>query len=811
MIRLIKIFSVLLFTFGMLQLSAQQAPVNIDNLSDQQLQQYMNQASLSGLSDADLEAKAKSNGLSDEQIAKLKVRVAKLNDKSSATGTITSDSYERTNATGEKLSQKDALVINSKELKTTVFGTEFFSNQNITFEPNLKIATPTNYILGPGDKVSIDIFGYSEAQYKLEVTPDGTIRIPNVGPILVSGLSIEEAKIKIKRQLSKLYGDMNSGKTSFQMVLTNIRSISVTLIGEVLRPGTYTLPSLATMANALYVSGGPSANGSLRTIDLVRNGKKVATFDFYDFLLHGDLSKNRILRDQDVIRVNAYVTRVGLAGAVKRQAIFEAKGNENLQDVIGFAGGFTDIANKELLTVYRVAGREKEIVNISGTDLRSFSLQSGDNIVVNSIIVDRYKNRVSIKGAVFYPGNYSLTKTPTLNELLNYAQLKESAFRKRGVIRRLQDDYTPAYIDFNINDVVSGKQDIPLFREDAIQVYDISETRQKYGVTINGEVNAPGSFDFADSMKLQDLVLAAGGFRDGASNKRLEIARRIRNVDSSNTDSILYAIVKVVDLNKDYSPATDMVNYDLQPFDVVSVRKLPTYREQVTVRIEGEVNYPGVYTIQSHREKLSNLVVRAGGLKPEAYPIGALLTRHTFETIQDTALVSTKLKILGKQSTDTSSTARNNNISSVTDLQKPVGIRLQEAIQKPGSLYDIYLEEGDVLKVPKQLQTVQTFGAVNVPQKIVYFPGMHMTDAVMESGGYAIGAMKGRSYTVQANGEVKGRHHYLFFHSNPRLLPGAEVYVPTRRKSSLAEIAGTGAAFASVTGLIISLIYLFKK
>lgn len=816
MIRFSRIFSVFLFVFCSLQLSAQQSNINIDQLSDQQLVQYMKQANLSGLSQAELEAKARANGLSDDQIAKLKARIAQLDNKNSSTGTDNTDSYERSNATGDRSSRsKDSLLNSKKELPSKVFGTEFFSNQNITFEPNLKIATPSNYILGPGDKVSIDIYGYSEVQYKLEVSPDGFIRIPNVGPILVSGLSMEEAKIKVKRQLAKVYGDMNSGKTSFQMVLTTIRSIGVTLIGEVKHPGSYTLPSLATIANALYVSGGPTNNGSLRAIDLVRDGKRVVTFDFYDFLLHGDLSKNRILRDQDVIRVNAYTTRVELSGAVKRQAIFEVKETESLKDIIGFSGGFADTANKELVTIYRVTGREKEIVNVAGTDLGAFIPKTGDSIAVNGII-HRFKNRVSILGAVFYQGNYSLAQTPSLKDLLDFAQLKESAFRQRGVIRRLQEDYTPSFINFNINDVLSGQQVIPLMREDSVHIYDITDIREKYKVQINGEVNSPGEFGFADSMKLQDLVLAAGGFKDGASGKRLEISRRIKNIDSARVDSILYAIVKVVDINKDNYTSSNQLegyNYTLQPFDVVSVRRLPDYKEQVTVKIEGEVNYPGEYTIQSRTEKLSDLVVRAGGLKGDAYAYGALLLRNTFETAKDkdTTQTNSKLKLLNKQSKDTSTQNQESNTTALNDFQKPVGIRLQDAIRKPGSLYDIFLEEGDVLKVPKQLQTVQTFGAVNVPKKIVYYHAMRLSDAVTQSGGYAVGAMRGRSYVVQANGQVRGRHNYILFHTNPRLEPGAEVYIPSRKKTSISEIASVGAAFASITGLLISMIYLFKK
>ena len=777
--------------------------INIDNLSDDQISLLISRANLKGLDDSQLELKAIEAGFSREQASKLKERVAKLGMNVSSSNPANSKSYNRGT---EKDLSKELFIENNK---SKIFGADFFSNQNITFEPNLKIATPSNYVLGPGDKLIIDIYGYSEVQHKLEVSPDGFINVPNVGPIFVSGLSIEEARIKVKKQLSVIFTGINTGKTSFQMVLGEIRSINVMLIGEIMRPASYTLPSLATIANALYVSGGPSSNGSLRAIDLIRNGKKVTTFDFYDFLLHGDLTHNILLQDQDVIRVNPYVIRIGLYGAIKRPAIFEVKENENLDDVIHFSGGFADTANTELITVYRIADHEKEIVNIRAKDLPSFSLRTGDSIVVNGII-NRFKNRISIAGAVFYAGNYSLKEAASLKTLINLAQLKENAFRKRGVIRRFQKDQTPSLMNFNIDDVLNGKQDIELQKEDSVHIYNIVEVREKYQVTINGEVNAPGSFDFADSMKLQDLVLMANGFKDGASYKRLEIARRIRSTENSNSnDSLRYAIVKILSLNNDMMTEADGGDFSLQPFDVISVRKSTTYKEQITVRIDGEVNYPGVYSIRSSTEKLSDLIQRAGGLKNQAYTDGAFLLRKTFEAIQDTALLSSKLKILSKQNNDTSS----KSITTLSDQQKPVGIRLADAIQSPGSVYDIFLEEGDVLKVPRKLQTVQTFGAVNVSQKIVYREGIKLLDAIHESGGYARGSIKRRAYVIYANGEVQCTNHFLFFNFYPKIKPGTEIYVPAQAsKTALttAEKIGIASSIAGLGAIVIALLNFIK-
>jgi len=356
-----------------------------------------------------------------------------------------------------------------------------------------------------------------------------------------------------------------------------------------------------------------------------------------------------------------------------------------------------------------------------------------------------------------------------------------------------------------------------LIREDSIYIYDINELREKYTVTINGEVNRPGIYDFGANIKMQDIILAAGGFKDGASNKRIEIGRRIRNTnqESMDKDSLSYAVVKILDINSDMSSISDIAEYVLQPFDVISVRKSPVYKEQVSVSVEGEVNYPGSYIIINRSEKLSDLVRRAGGLKGQAYPEGALLLRNTYETVKDSSLLNSKLKIFDKQNKDslnTPSAGGRSNVEALEETRKPVGIHLKSALDNPGSLYDVTLESGDVLKVPKQLQTVQTFGAVNVSQKIVYRRGMNLKDAVMESGGFALGAVKSRSYIVNANGEVKATKHFLFFNFYPKLEPGAEIYVISRVRRPLTtpEIIGISSSIIGLGVLLTTLLNSLK-
>ncbi|MDR0792082.1 MAG: SLBB domain-containing protein [Chitinophagaceae bacterium] len=778
------------------------ASINIDQLSDEQLIQYMNTAHLTGLSDAELETKARQNGWSDNQISKLKDRVAKLTQSGTSKLGNQDIQTKRIYNASPNAPNNAADAAQSNELQ--IYGSELFNNTNLTFEPNLKIATPRNYIIGVEDQLHIDIFGYAEASYNLTVSPEGAIRIPNVGPVKVAGLTFDDAQKKIKEQLSKIYSGIAAGNTSMQVSLGQIRSIRVTLIGEIVKPGTYTLPSLATIANALYVSGGPNKNGSFRNIQLIRNGKTKAIFDLYDFLTRGDLGNNLILEDDDIIRVAPYSIHITLEGAVKHPAIFEAKSGESLNDMVNYAGGFSDNAYKETIRITRQGKREKEVLTVAFNNIKNFMPQSGDVAIVDNI-TDRFRNRISITGDVFHPGNYSLTTISDLKTLLQQAGVKESAFRDRAIINRLQENYIPEIVSFNINDILSGKTNIALQREDAVIINSIESLREKYTVQINGEVNKPGTYQYADNIKLQDLLLVAGGFKDAASKMKIEVSRRIRN-SGTGKDTSTYAVIQEVSVDDDLSQAKD---FTLQPFDIVSVRKDPAYTDQIMVSIEGEVLYPGQYSISRRNERLSDLIARAGGLRQSAYPEGAILFRKTYENTSDDSSKRTLLNIIQKQSS--SDTADKEEArASLREMQKPVGIKLDEVIQNPNSPYNIMLVEGDVLQIPNKLETVQTTGGIYVSQKIVYRAGIGFKDVIRASGGYTQNAIKRKSYVVYPNGEIMATHtSFIFFKKYPEIKPGAQVYVPVRTKSkgmSVQEILGYTSALLGIVGVTIAII-----
>ncbi|MDB5231154.1 MAG: capsule biosynthesis protein, partial [Chitinophagaceae bacterium] len=710
-----------------------QLPVNIDNLSDQQLVQLLAQLQFSGLSEVELEQKAREKGLSEDQIQLLKKRVATLDPsllgtQESKTGT--KDTYTPRRPVRIKLPYVNG--IDSAGV-LHVFGQEIFDNDYLSFEPNINIATPRNYVIGVNDELVIDIYGISETTKKLKVNTEGAIRFPNFGPIYVQGLTIEEAQQKIRSVLRKIYPGITRGNTFVNVAVGQIRSIRVTLLGEVQRPGSYTLSSLSTLMNALYASGGPSRIGSFRNIQLVRGGKTMVNFDLYDFILKGDLSNNLLLQDEDVIKISPFQTRVALKGALKKPGIFDVKNGETAADIINYAGGFSDIGYKEMVRVTRFGSNNKEILTVKTSQLPVFKFMSGDTLTVDTL-ADVFASRVTVNGAVYYPGAYGLNEMPTLKDVLLVTKPKEEAYYDRAIIRRYNADYTPRFINFNINDVLRGTFNIPLEREDSIYIYRLNELREKYTVTINGEVNRPGQYDYFDNMSVGDLILLAKGYRDDASLQKIEISRILRQ-NISGRDTAVYAIIKEVDM---HAPASDTINgpgYRLTPFDIVSVRKTPSYRQQISVAVEGEVLYPGSYTLSGTMEKLSDIVNRAGGLKLTAFPVGAVLMRNTYagRSRADNALLNSKANLINNQS---GKSVINAGDSSLYSQQKPVGIKLEAAIKNPGSFYDLVMEEGDVLKIPKALQTIQTFGAVNLPKQIVYRNGLTLKDAARESGGF---------------------------------------------------------------------------
>ena len=811
MIKIFKIsLLVLTLTLVSAKLSAQAPPINIENLTDQQLIILMSQYQLYGLSEPEMDMRAREKGLTTDQITQLKKRIALLDPslikEINAPSKNTQDPYEPRVKTSTKYPTPRS-IDSSKILK--VFGAAIFENENLSFEPNLSIATPQGYIVGVGDQIVVDIYGVSDLTKRLKVTPEGDIRFPNLGPVKISGLTIEDAKVKITRALTKIYPGIANGSVAVQISVGQIRSIRVTLIGEIKRPGNYDISALSTLMNALYASGGPNDIGSFRNIELVRNGKSIAIFDLYNFLLKSDLTKNLLLQDGDVIRVNPYTTRVSLKGAVKKPAIFDVKGNETAADIISYAGGFADMGYKEVIRVYRMGTRNKEIISVKNSQLAGFKLVSGDTLLVDAL-ANLFANRVTIAGSVYYPGAYGINEIPSLKELIIAAKPKEDAYTNRALLRRLKPDFTPEYINFNIDEVLIGKTDFKLVREDSIHIYRINELREKYLVTINGEVNRPGTFEFAENMSVQDIVLMANGYKEGASLQRIEVSRRLSNNNASK-DSAVYSVIKEIDLS---APNSADLNFKLNPFDIISVRRSPIYKEQISVTVEGEVVYPGNYTLVGNAERVSDLVKRAGGLKLNGFAGGAVLIRKTYRDISesDATLVNNKTNLINAQSGKASATLSSSDTSVVNNLykeQKPVGIQLDKILQSPGTPEDLFLLEGDVLKVPKELQTIQTFGAVNVPKQIVYQEGISFRDAMIESGRFSMNASPKNSYVIYPNGQVRKTRNFLFIRFYPSIRPGTEIYVPAKRpktKFSTGEVIGIVSSLTSLVSILILLV-----
>lgn len=810
-----KALKLLIFLCLAIPVLAQDIPVDINNISDQQLAQIMLRYNLQGLAPEEVEQVLKQKGVPADQIIVLNRRIASLDPLTGAS----QNAYKTRTKDEITVPRKKIEMVEPSEVVSSlrVFGSEIFENQNLSFEPNLTISTPRNYVIGVGDELIVDIYGLSESTKKLKVSTEGYIRFPNLGPIKVSGLTIDEAQVRIRESAAKIYTTIAGGSTRVMVTLGQLRSIRVTLVGEVKKPGNYTVSSLSTLMNALYASGGPSDLGSFRKIELVRNGKTITALDLYDFLLKGDLSKNRILQDEDVIRVGTYESRVVVSGAVKKNALFDLRKVENAADVLRYAGGFADRAYKERIRVKRMGSTGFEVHSVKQEGLASFNLLSGDTLVVDAL-ANTYTNRATIDGAVYYPGEYGLNEFSNLKELLTAAHVKENAFQDRALVSRLNPDLTPAMLHFNVKDVLSGKTEIRLQREDKVHIYSLTGLRENYFVTINGEVNRPATFTYADNMRVQDLILLAEGFKEGASRSRIEVSRRLSS--KSTTDTTAYSIIQSIDLG---SAKAEDLNFVLQPFDIISVRKSPSYRSQISVSVEGEVLYPGNYTLSGNKERLSDIIARAGGLKQTGYATGAILIRktRTNQTSADEALFSSKINTISNQSkrssnnsfsaTDTAKIA--SNVNGLLVDQKPVGIRLSEAMVQPGSIYDIILEEGDVIKVPKLIQTVQTFGAVNVPRQVAYRKDLGFRRLISESGWFAPNASRQYAYMVRPNGEIKTTKRFLFFRFYPTLEPGAEVYVPAKKVKipiSTPEYIALGTGLASLGGLIIALINTVK-
>lgn len=794
------------------------ANVKVDELSDAQILQMIKRAESIGYTEAQLEQMAAAQGMKPEEVQKLKLRVEKVRKQGSAATQVDA----KVVSTGRENSETTdgGAVDNEKKVKDDeigpkIFGAELFRNGSITFEPNLRIATPKGYVIGPDDKLLIDLTGDNEASYNLQVSPEGVINLQYVGRIAVGGLTIDQATSKIRAAMGKTYPSLRSGRTNVSINLGNIRSIKVVLTGQVTKPGTYTLSSLATVYNALYASGGPSQNGSFRKIQLIRGNKVVSTIDVYDFLLRGIQQNNLRLQDQDVINVPVYDTRVEILGEIKNAALFEVVNGENLKDVIGFAGGFTPQAYTAKIKSFQNTDKERKIIDISADEFATYAPRNGDKYVVEAIL-DRFQNRVEILGAVFRPGLYELGSGLTLKGLITKADgLTEDAFLNRGYINRLNADNTQSLLSFDVAKIIAGNQeDIVLQREDKVTISSLFDLRDEYKVTIQGEVRAGGTFDYADNMTLEDVIQMAGGFKENATPRRIEISRRIKNSDAKSASARTAQVFTVgVDQNLKLLDKT----FVLKPFDVISVRSSEGYQAQKQVKIEGEVLYPGPYTISQKNEKISDIIKRAGGLTPIAYVEGASLKRPGAEKVNPADKNAIDNKDEEKKKLMNLKRAQEAGVKDTVKAEVEqqliqsdlVGIDLEKIMKRPGSRYDLIIEDGDVIRVPRQLQTVKVTGEVLNPNSIVFLPGKSFKQYVNGAGGFTSSALKRGAYIKYANGSVEAGSKFLFFNNYPKVKPGAEILVPKRaerERMSAQAWVGLGTAIASLGAIIVSLL-----
>nr|WP_321405968.1 SLBB domain-containing protein [uncultured Carboxylicivirga sp.] len=775
--------------------------VDVESLSESQIRQIVDEINKRGLSESEAIGLARARGLSSEQIATLKRRLAEVKRNGGTdVDRLTrrqSDSYEIVED-AELLTSKAA--IDSTKIDQRIFGFSFFNNEQLTFEPSLNIPVPDDYILGPGDELYVEIWGASQQSYQLEIESDGKINIPLVGPSYIGGLKFNVARKQVVDLLSTIYADLKSEQPrTFASVRTGqLKVIRVNVVGEVFNPGSYTLPGTASLFNVLYLSGGPNKNGSFRDIQLIRNGKVINRLDIYDFLINGNSLVNVPLMDNDIVMIPTYINRVKVEGEFKRTGLFEALNNETVKEMVNYAGGFSELAYHKRLRLYRNNGFEREFKSIDKENINKILLQNGDSLYVGKIL-DRYRNMVTIEGAVFTPGNYEYTDGLTLSQLIQQADgLIENAFLSRGIITRLKEDYTKENINFDINDIVNGKSDIQLNPNDEVLISAIDNMREERTVAIWGELQNMGVYPFAENLTLGDLVFLAGGFKESASESTIEVMRRLpyEEADKSNgkTSELYYFHV-----SRDLELNDEGASFIMQPYDEVFVRYMPGFQRSGVVTILGQVMYSGNYGLSSRTERISDLIGRAGGLSGNAYPLGAKLTRPVKLTDEEKAK---REELMRKDST-----------LYFSDLEfETVSINLEKILANPGSRDDIYMKNGDVLEIPSVLQTIKVSGEILNPSSTVYVKNYNVRRYIQNSGGFSVMAKKGKTYVLYPNGASSATKGFLFFRSYPKVTPGAEIVIPKKPEregmppqawiaiaSSLASIGLTIATIANLS------------
>ncbi len=773
--------------------------VNVENLSEKQIKDIITETEKRGLSESDAMALAKAKGLTREQIDLLAKRMeavkngsakSKISERASGYSGAEMDIADEGDLSGKA-------EIESEKLDSRIFGLSLFNNEKLTFEPNINVPVPDSYLLGPGDHLHVDIWGSSEQSYHLTIDSNGRVNIPLLGPVYIGGLSLDIAKTQILSKLSSIYSDLRSTtpKTFASVRTGQLKTIKVNVVGEVFTPGTYTMPGTASLFNVLYLSGGPNRLGSFRDIQLIRGGKIVANLDVYDFLLNGNSTVNVALMDNDVVMIPTYINRIKMQGEFKRTGIFEAKKDETVADMLNYVGGFEVLANKSRIELYRTGEIEMEYRDIHQNELESVNIQNGDSLYVGKIL-ERYRNKVNIVGAVFNPGNYQYTEGLMLSTLIKKANgLKENAFLSRGTISRLKPNYTPENLSFNVVNVIEGKEDYKLKPNDAVFISSIDDMQEKQTIAIWGEVQEMGVYQYGENITLGDLILMAGGFTEAASQSSIEVMRRLSYEEADKSAGKTSQLFQF-GVNRDLRLDDDGSSFVLMPYDEIFVHFMPGFKKNSVVTMSGQIMYAGNYGLASRTERISEVIERAGGLTSYAYPKGAKLIRE-YELSKEEKAIRTEL--MKKDST-----------LRFTDLDfETVSIDLEKILNNPGTRDDIFLEHGDVIEIPAMLQTVKVSGEVLNPSSSVFVKGLSSKQYIHRSGGFSLNAKKGKTYILYPNGSSAAAKSYFFFRKYPKITPGAEVVIPRRperSKMSTQAWIGIGSAMASLSLTVVTIV-----
>ena len=787
--------------------------INYLDLNQSDLDLLLRRANAEGYNTFDLLKIAKSQGLTEIELDKLEKRFRSAQTVARVAET-SAFPVEDTRLRSKWNNESEIL----RDKTSDVFGYEVFNGNNfLTFQSNLNIPTPKDYVIGPGDKLFIDLFGESENYYQGEISPEGNIILENFGPINLSGLTVDQAKIRLKNNFKKYYTGIQTGKTKFNLSIGIPRAVRINILGEVNLPGTYTFSAFNTVYNALYVAGGITENGTLREIKHYRSGKLINIVDAYKFILNGIDNSNIRLENDDLIVVGPYTNRVTISSGVKKPGKFELKNGETLSDLIKYSGGFSENSYSKSVRITRIFDEKYKIIDVYRDQFDVFELKFGDKIEVDKLI-DKYENRLIIKGSVYKPGVYSLTKNMTIKDLIQKAEgLKPDTFIKRGFITRTNEDFSTTNIPFNVLNQINGiDKPILLVKDDVLNIISINDLKDDNYVEISGEVNKPGVYPFSKNLNLEDIIILAGGVRKNATLKSIEVSRVNSSKNSLISSEVFY--IDIDDLNSES-------NFELKPFDNIIIRKDPNIEYLKFARIEGEVNYPGQYAISSKKERISDLLKRSGGPNEFAYYKGATIIRKTefaeessqiqneiddltrlreklsvdesILTESEKLLISRidkdleKLKLENNTNQDFSSFVKKERINEIVKRNamsqdiplaksESIGINLEQIIKSPGLKSDLLLEDGDIIIIPKKLETVRLRGELLYPTTVRYSSSRGLKYYINSSGGFDLKANRGSTYVVYANGDVARTKKFLFFNVYPKAEPGCEVIVPKK-------------------------------